>query len=701
MDRGNPLMQQPSRVRKFVMFGPESTGKSTLCRDLAAYYGTECNPEFMRTYLQEKWDRYRETCTPDDILPIARGQIQNENRLTARARNGMFFTDTDLLELVVYSEAYYGRADEELRRAAEQNRYDLYFLTFIDVPWEPDDLRDKPNEREEMFARFEQALQKLNRPYVILKGNRQERLRKAVQYIETMKKSDVQFTENDIRLLREKGLTVEDVLEQLHRLQQGRLYQKIVRPATVGDGIRRLSPEELVEYENISAEIPEAVRFVPASGAATRMFKDLILMQKARSEGITDWQEAVEKHGLDRLKDFPALLRRIAFYEPLMEAVRQDYPDFDTLDPNEKNWIWLEYILGPSGLHYADTPKALVLFHRYADDIRTAFAEHLHEALATESIPQKLHFTVNPLKEKDFVAEKNRRPEAARLEVEFSYQNPATDTVMLDEQGRLMRDEQGRILFRPGGHGSLLENLQRAGEFVFVKNIDNVQKEEYRDDTLRYFRVLLGLLKKLKDERDKWLRFLEEEKPGKEALRPVEKFLEENFGIRLIEGYEGLPASHRREYLAFKLNRPLRVAGMVKNTGQPGGGPFWVEDENGRISLQIVEKSEINLDDPQQRQLFEQSTHFNPVFMALALTDHQGKPYDLFEFRKENTGFVSEKIQYGRKVRIYEHPGLWNGSMYDWLTVFVEVPLSVFSPVKEFYDLSRPPHTDEGESVSG
>ena len=686
------LLQRPSQVFKFVLFGPESTGKSTLCEQLARHYGTVCNPEFMRTYLQEKWDKYRQTCTPDDIIPIAKGQMEAENRLTARAKNGMFFSDTDLLELVVYSEAYYGKADERLLKAALHNRYDLYFLTYIDVPWQPDDLRDKPYEREEMFARFEQALKQYARPYVILKGNENQRLQQAVQYIEIMKKANLRFSEKDIRQLQERGMTVEDILTQLSYLQQGNLYQKIVRPATPGDGIRQLTADEEERYARASEGMSQVTRFVPASGAATRMFKDLFIMQKARDNGATDWNETTEKEGVPRLKNFEDLLQKIAFYEPLKEKILQNHPDFDTMDANTKNWLLLQYILDKKGLDYGRMPKALVLFHRYENDLRTAFAEHLHEALNTGEIPQQLHFTVNPEKEDLFVKEKNSRPEARDLEVSFSYQNPSTDTVMIDTEGNLVRDENGNIAFRPGGHGALLENLNRLKGYVFVKNIDNVQKETYRQPALHYFRVILGLLKTLKEQRDTYLHFLENEKPGKEELHEVETFLTGTFGIPLIEGYEGLPASHRRRYLHYKLNRPMRVASMVKNTGQPGGGPFWVTDENGNLSLQIVEKSQIDLNDPGQKRLFEQSTHFNPVFMALALDDHKGEKYNLFDFRNESTGFVSDKIQYGRPVKIYEHPGLWNGSMYDWLTLFVELPLEIFSPVKEFYALSEPPH---------
>jgi len=619
MGTDRSLTQQPAPVRRFVLFGPESTGKTTLCRQLAEYFGTTCNPEFMRTYLQEKWDRSRQTCTPDDILPIARGQMEGENRAARTARNGLMFTDTDLLELAVYSQVYYGRIDPILEEAARTNTYDLYFLTYIDVPWEPDDLRDKPHEREEMFRHFEQALRRYRRPYVILKGDRQTRLRQAVQYIRLMQNHDIRFTEDDMRRLEARGMSVEEVLRQVQYLAEGRMYQKIVRPAVPGDGIVRLTPDEEATYERSAREAGEIIRFVPASGAATRMFKDLFLMQEIRRQGIRDWDEAVARTGAVRLKEFESLLRRTAFYEPLREAVLRDRPDFDDLPRSERNWIWTEYLLGEQGLHYADTPKALVLFHRYPQDLRTAFAEHLHEALNTSDIPQGLHFTVRPEKEENFRHEWKRRSEASNLRVDFSYQNPATDTVMLDEHGRLVRDDEGRLLFRPGGHGALLENLNRLKGYVFVKNIDNVQKDEYRADTLRYFRILTGMVHALKTERDRLLKFLEEEKPGKEALRPVEKFLEERFGIAPIAGYEGLPASHRREYLTYKLNRPIRVAGMVKNTGQPGGGPFWAEDEHGNLSLQIVEKSQIDPANPEQKKVFDQSTHFNPVFMALAL----------------------------------------------------------------------------------
>ena len=692
----NDLLQQPSEIIKIVFFGPESTGKSTLCKTLAERFGTVCNPEYMRDYLQKKWDLYRKTCEPGDILPIARGQIENENKYTKRA-SGVLFSDTDLLELVVYSEVYYGKADELLLEAALKNRYDLYFLTYIDVPWEKDDLRDKPFERKEMFEKFKATLEKYNRPYIVLKGDKNKRLHKAAQIIETMLETGIKLTEEDVKTLKIRNITVEEVLRQAAAIKNGKLYRKTVRPATIGDGIIQLDEsagQAALQNFNRMGNTHSFVKFVPASGAATRMFKDLFIVLNAYKNGRTDWNEIITSNGLERLENFEQWKTKLAFYEQVIENIYRDYPEYDRMDEGEKNLLFVKYTLTDKGLNYISYPKALIGFHRYPDEVRTAFEEHLKELKSLDTtVDLNIRFTVAPEKEELFTREERKLKSKYNIPVTYSYQSPSTDTVMLDENNRLVRDDDGRILFRPGGHGSLLENLNALdADYIFIKNIDNVQKNGYKEQTLRYIKILTGLLHQIKTARDRLLLFLEEKKPSKNELDEVENFITRTLGQKLIEGYYGLPASQRRTYLAFKLNRPVRIAGMVKNTGQPGGGPFWISDEHGNESLQIVEKSEINLSDETQRNIFENSTHFNPVFLAVSIKNHRNEKYDLKKFANANAAFVSEKIQAGKKIKIYEHPGLWNGSMEHWISIFVEVPVEVFSPVKEFYDLTRPPH---------
>jgi hypothetical protein len=566
------------------------------------------------------------------------------------------------------------------------------------VPWEKDDLRDKPFERKKMFEKFKSTLEKYNLPYVVLKGNRQERFGKAKKIVTIMLENQIKFTENDVVELKKRNITVEEVLRQAEAIQNGKLFRKTVRPATVGDGIIQLNDKQKREAIESFGHIEKNgsfMKFVPASGAATRMFKDLFVVLNAYHSGQNNWNDIITSNGLERLKNFEQWKSELAFYEPVMQKIRKDFPDYDLLDESTKNLLFTEYTLTDKGLNYKYYPKALILFHRYENEIRTAFEEHLKETDLLETpVNKSIHFTVAPEKEDLFAGEEQKLNNKYHIPISYSYQSPSTDTVMLDENNRLVRDEDGKILFRPGGHGALLKNLNELeADYIFIKNIDNIQKDEYKSGTLRYIKILTGLLHNIKTQRDKHLKFLEDEKPPKKDLIDIENFLTDTLNLKLIEGYNGLPASHRREYLKFKLNRPIRIVGMVKNTGQPGGGPFWIEDEQGNTVLQIVEKSEIDLNDEGQRKIFEQSTHFNPVFLAVSIKNHRNEKYDLKEFANNNAAFVSEKIQAGKKIKIYEHPGLWNGSMEHWISIFVEVPIEVFSPVKEFYDLTKPPHT--------
>ena len=691
------IRQVPSNIMKFVFFGPESTGKTTLARELAKQYETEWVPEYARTYLQEKWDRSHEVCAPGDLYPIALGQMTLENERTKKAGE-LLFLDTDLLETAVYSKAYYGYTDDWLMEAAMKNHYDLYFLTYIDVPWEKDDLRDKPDEREEMFSLFEQMLIETNRPYVVLKGDLQTRLHKVNQIIHFMKNTGL--TGADVAQLEKRGIALEQAELQLKTLKKGTPWQKLIRPAVIGDGILDLDEKEkerLARYFDEKAKKFRMGKFVPASGAATRMFRDCFRLNDAWKENPdAGFDEITEKTGLTKCRQWDAHFPLLAFYRQWLSVTKKLYPGFDSFNPDEQKRLMTKALLDEKGLNYGNTPKALVLFHKYEKDVRTAFAEHLAEAVAIankEGVVLPVHFTINPEKETMFALETQRRDEQFPVPVSFSYQNPATDTIMTDENANPVRDDEGKLLFRPGGHGSLLENLLKPGmEMLFIKNIDNVQKDEYKFDTYLYYKVLGGKLMETVEKIHAHLWALENLKPTGKDLEEIIEYVKYELQVPLIDGFDTLPNSHKRQYLFYKLNRPVRVAGMVPNTGEPGGGPFWVEDEEGQISLQIIEKSQINTKDEKQAEILSRATHFNPVFMAVYLKDFKGAFFSLPEFVKKNTGFVSEKTLKGKPVRVYEHPGLWNGSMYHWITIFVEVPLSVFSPVKTFYDLTVKPH---------
>jgi len=440
------------------------------------------------------------------------------------------------------------------------------------------------------------------------------------------------LTADDLRQAEERGLTGSEIRRQIALLRNPPPPARLVRPCTVGDGIVRLSPGEhprLVARWEEAAARGRLAKFVPASGAASRMFESL---------DTTDRR--------NRLLDN---LFRLPFYGDLAAACRRCGWDLSRGRPEEI----LRALLGPIGLGYADLPKALIPFHRYDNGNRTPFEEHLVEAAATVrdvARTVRVHFTVAPEHEARFRTllegsrERLEKSHGVRLEVTFSHQNPSTDTIAVDESNRPFRDADGKVVFRPGGHGALLPNLGAiGGDLVFVKNIDNVQRGAAAETAVTWKKLLAGYLVGLEDE-------------------------------------------------ARAARRPVRVCGVVATTGEPGGGPFWVEGHDGEVVPQIVESAQVDAASEPQKAVFRASTHFNPVDLVCSLRDAQGTPYRLQDFVDPATVFISKKSRDGRPLKALERPGLWNGAMAGWRTVFVEVPSETFTPVKTVFDLLRPEH---------
>ncbi len=513
------------------------------------------------------------------------------------------------------------------------------------------------------------------------------------------------FSEQDIQQIQQHGLTTEEVQRQIDILKQGLPYTEVLAPATVDNGIIKLNDEQQTHYLNIFETKKDQYRlqkFVPASGAATRMFKEWQFFHNNYKPGRDYYERFVKKHQLksfepdldDFLNNFPGF----AFYQDLMDVLKQQEPGYHQLDENEQAWQLIHYTLSDDGLGYARKPKAFIKFHRYnKNDMRTALEEHLIEAQAytgNQKQNGQVEFSISPAHRQEFDDLTNSLKENYNVNIEASYQKPETDTVMIDQEtGELVRDEQGNLVFRPGGHGSLIHNIQDLdGDIIFIKNIDNVQKGAAQDTTITYKKILAGYLMTLLQKNKEYLEILRDEKPIHEALQEIEDFAKNDLNINFIEGYDTLNNSGKRKYLAYKMNRPIRIAGMVKNTGEPGGGPFWAKDKNHIKSLQIVEKAQIDLDNLQQKDILEQSTHFNPVDLVLSIKNFEGQKFDLSEFINEQAGFITEKSYQGKPVKVYERPGLWNGAMDAWNTVFIEVPLDTFSPVKTVTDLLKPQH---------
>ncbi len=516
------------------------------------------------------------------------------------------------------------------------------------------------------------------------------------------------FTKAELEQMKQLGITVEEAKNQVSILEKGPRYVALERPCTPGDGIMVLEPEDqdrLVGLGKRAAVEGRLSSFVPASGAATRMFAFLqrIRMQTERAT----LKEVAEQFGetsgdyhdfqifIDSLKEF-------AFIEPLVKILsRANISLQDWLESGDYSDI-IDYLLDPQGLNYGSLPKALIPFHRYSNHYRTALEEHLVEAIQTVQDNKhrcRLHFTVTPENQEEV---KNHGQEAAarygedygvQYELSFSQQSPATDTLAVDLEDRPFRKPDGSLLFRPGGHGALLQNLNRCkGDIVFIRNIDNVVTDDRRDLVVRYQMVLAGMLLELQNRIFAYLRKLSSGAVGTEDLEEVLDFVAENFNASLPGYLSSYSHEEKASRLFGSLNRPLRVCGMVINRGEPGGGPFWVRDSSGRLSRQIVEQAEIDPDSPKQVAILEASTHFSPVQLVCGVRDFTGQPFDLAQFADSEAVFVTRKTEYGRELKALELPGLWNGGMAYWNTVFVEIPEETFNPVKTINDLLRPGH---------
>lgn len=503
-----------------------------------------------------------------------------------------------------------------------------------------------------------------------------------------------QFSAADIEQINARGLSAGQVERQIELLRKADSFLKIDRPATVNDGIVSLSQENLkpyLDFHNQAERDGRLIKFIPASGAATRMFADLIAFHHEPSSA-----------NAERIKPILDSIASLPFYDDLKMLCFRLHKDLDEMVRSGNYGGFLGLLLYEQGLNYANLPKALMKFHRYKDRSRTALEEQFIEAKAYLEDRHgivRLHMTVSP--EHKEAAEKHlahvKRNLAEELTTQFdvfiSVQKSSTDTVALDGENNLFRDGDGKLLFRPGGHGALLENLNDLkGDIVFIKNIDNTCCDRYKHDTILYKKMLCGYLITLEKEIFGYLEALKQGKADGAFLSKSAAFLKEKLSVTMPAEFSKKTAGEKSCMLFAKLNRPLRVCGMVKNEGEPGGAPFWITDADGGVSLQIIESSEVNPEVPDQQAKFRASTHFNPVDFVCAVRDFQGNPFDLTKYRNSEAVFVSEKLRNGKKIKQLELPGLWNGAMARWNTVCVEVPISTFTPVKTVRDFLRKPH---------
>ncbi len=498
---------------------------------------------------------------------------------------------------------------------------------------------------------------------------------------------------SDIEHIRARGATEEKVLRQIDLCRLGAVTVTLDRPATVGDGIIRVADEDresLVTLHDEAARAGRVLKFVPASGAATRMFKE--------------WHGVFNRGGFagGEMETFFTHLPRYAFYGDLGEALSAAGHDLGDLVARGRGLEILDFILNEKGLHYAWKPKALLKFHRYGKEARTALEEHLVEAALYAKDGSglcRIHFTVSeehldPVKELlGRVTGLYEKRFGARFEIGLSIQSESTDTIAVDLENRPFRDRDGRLLFRPGGHGALLYNLDRIdGDIVFIKNIDNIVPDRLKGTTVLYKKILGGYLVGLQRELFRHLQALSDRDAEESAVGAAARFAADRLNCSMPPGMEGRPLEERRQILMGLLDRPLRVCGMVKNEGEPGGGPFWAIGKNGARSLQIVEEVQVDKSRADQAAVWASSTHFNPVDLVCGIRDFRGQKFDLERFIDGEQVFISTKSHEGSDIKALELPGLWNGSMAFWHTVFVEVPIETFNPVKTIDDLLRPAH---------
>jgi len=518
----------------------------------------------------------------------------------------------------------------------------------------------------------------------------------------------IKLTKDDIKQIESIGLTESRVYDQIKLFKKGTPYLKLVRPCAVGDGIVRLSGEAL--EKNIAIFEKEApnmrlTKFVPASGAATRMMKTLIKADNqcdhirkpdVQSGLLTDKKENQE------LLTFITNITRFACYPDLKAAMAAHglEPDSALSKGDFKDFI--NFLVTDKGLNYGGLPKGLIQFHTYREGSRTAFEEHLVEAAGYAVMKDRtcaIHFTVSEAHEEIFrrllhaVQSRYESMYQVSFQISFSVQKNNTNTIAVDMDNQPFRTKAGHLLFRPGGHGALIDNLNELnGDIVFIKNIDNVSHDRLKADMFAWKKALAGYLIRLQQQIFSYLKKLHQDPVEIAVIDAAALFIQNELFQSLPKGFHTGNLIQKKEALIERLDRPLRVCGMVPNVGEPGGGPFWVRGNDAEVSMQIVETSQIDLENQEQKAILGALTHFNPVDLVCGIGDWRGNPFDLSRFVDRDAVFISQKSESGRDLKALEHPGLWNGAMAYWNTIFIEVPLITFNPVKQMTDLLREAH---------
>ena len=503
------------------------------------------------------------------------------------------------------------------------------------------------------------------------------------------------LSERDLKQIADKGISEKQIENQLNEFKTGFPFLRLEAAASVEHGIVATTEESRAKFEKsweqYKAAGKKVVKFVPASGAASRMFKDMFAFVDAE----------YDKPTTDFEKKYFENIEKFAFYGELNDiCVKNEGKDIPTLLAEGNYKAVAAEMLKAEGLNYGQLPKGMLLFHKYAEGARTPMEEHLVEAAlyAASNGEANIHFTVShehmPFFKKkvadkaDFYAKKY----GVKYDISFSEQKPSTDTIAANPDNTPFRNADGSLLFRPGGHGALIENLNEIdADVIFIKNIDNVVPDRLKGETVTYKQVIAGVLVTLQQKAFEYLRLLDAGTYNHEKLEEIIRFVQQDLCCRKAD-IKNLEDADLVIYLREKLNRPMRVCGVVKNVGEPGGGPFLTYNQDGTVSLQILESSQIDKNNAEYMEMFTKGTHFNPVDLVCAVKDYKGQPFNLPDFVDRTTGFISSKSKNGKELKALELPGLWNGAMSNWNTVFVEVPLATFNPVKTVNDLLREQH---------
>ena len=516
----------------------------------------------------------------------------------------------------------------------------------------------------------------------------------------------MELSKSDKIQLESKGISIEKVEGQIATFKEGIPFVRLREPAIVSNGISKFSGEREKELEGKFEEKRGEVsllKFVPASGAASRMFKAMFGFLDSYDPTKESLDAYLERTNDREVATFFEGYQKFAFYGPIQKRVAGK-----TSSKDEEKYLFVQEMLLEQNLNFGFFPKGLLPFHHYGKFNATPFEEHLKEAAAYASVNHQadLHFTISEQHGEMFNAEfkvAGQRVAAdtkVSFTVNYSFQKSATDTIAVTMDNKPFRNSDGSILFRPAGHGSLIENLnEQDADVIFIKNIDNVTVPRFSDGVAKSKKILAGRLLELQAKIFEYAADLDRENYDGQKLATITAFLEEELNVRFANDYHSLDIGEQIKILRDKINRPLRICGMVRNEGEPGGGPFWIQDRHGQLSLQIIESAQVDTGDPEQLKIMKNATHFNPVDLVCGVKNYKGEKFDLLEFVDPKQGFITRKTSEGKDLKALELPGLWNGAMAFWNTIFIEVPLATFNPVKTVNDLLKPAHQVKNVSL--